>query len=62
MILIETSRGLVEASRLEVREESRDVATGRLSTKSYLLNGEVVKIDQHLDIAEGVLAIGTSDL
>ncbi len=62
MKLIETSVGLVEASRLEVREETSDIATGRLCTTTYLLNEQVVKIDQHLDILECPLAIGSGGL
>ena len=54
-MIIETSRGPIEAARLERRVERCSVAVGELVTTTHLLGDEVVKIDQHLDISEDAL-------
>lgn len=55
-MLIDTAVGLVHAANLEKRVETCDTEAGVLTTTTHLLlTGEVVKIDQHLDITQAAL-------
>jgi hypothetical protein len=55
-MLIETSRGPIDDSLLELRIEHSTTAAGPLRSTIYLFKGEVVKIDQQLDVSEAALA------
>ena len=55
MKLIETAVGLVEASRLVMNETEQELPVGKLKTTSYLLDGVVVKTDQHLELKEDAM-------
>ena len=55
-MILDTIRGPIEASRLAVHSERTTTPAGTLVSTSYLLDGEVVKIDQSLEVSEAALA------
>lgn len=59
---LETSRGWIDAADLAVETETSVTPAGPLTTTRYLYAGEVVKIDQHLRVAEVLLADGINQL
>lgn len=55
-MILDTSRGPMDASLLAVREERSTTPAGTLLSKSYFFEGELVKLDQNLEISEAALA------
>jgi hypothetical protein len=55
MKMIDTAVGLIDASRLQLTQETTDTPAGKLMTSTYRLDGQVVKIDQDLQVSEDVL-------
>lgn len=63
MRLLETSRGLVDASLLSVQVLDTEIETGTLRTTKYFLGDELVKVDQQLEVSQAALeAAGLSSL
>ena len=61
--MLDTARGPMDASLLAVREERSTTPAGTLVSKSYFFEGELVKLDQNLEISEAALAaVGNSSL
>ena len=55
-MILDTLRGPIEASRLQLKVEESTTAAGTLVSKSYFLDGELVKLDQDLEISEAALS------
>jgi hypothetical protein len=53
---IDTAIGLIDDSKLAVESERSETAAGLLQTTRYLYGGQVVKIDQRLDVSEAALS------
>lgn len=62
-MILETSRGPIDAARLSKAVEETELPVGKLVSTSFFLDGELVKVDQHLQLTEEALvASGISTL
>ena len=62
-MILDTIRGPIEASRLQLKVEESITPAGTLVSKSYFLAGELVKLDQTLEVSEAALsALGNATL
>lgn len=62
-MILDTARGPIDASLLNVVTEASTTPAGRLVSTSYFLDGELVKLDQNLEVSEAALsALGDATL
>lgn len=55
-MILDTARGPIDDSLLAVMVEQSTTPAGTLVSKSYFLDGELVKLDQNLEVSEAALA------
>lgn len=55
MSTLDTAIGPIPAADLEVRRTEQDVEVGRLTSTAYYYEGQLVKLDQNLEVSEAAL-------